>query len=168
MSSAEKKGAAPVSRRAHSIRMWTDRLSPTIGAALLPELIRLIGEYCLSRLSWSPTLRSPETVIADADADGFGRVLHFPSLRAGCHAALSAEPLSELAGAAPVFTWAVRVDQWAGSSLTVGVAFEDTDCTLPEGSCGVGARASLGICSAGATGWGAGTPAVACRLCNCD
>jgi hypothetical protein len=112
-----------------------ERLTPAIGAVLLTDLIRLIGEYCLSRLSWSPVLRSKRTVIADADADGLGRVLQFQGealdltdeekFEMGWYAALSSAPLSELAGGSSVFSWGVRVDQWAGSSLIVGVASAD-------------------------------------------
>jgi hypothetical protein len=60
-----------------ALKHWTTRLTPALSSVLLPELIRLIGEYCLSRLSWSPVLRSKRTRIVDADADGFGRALHF-------------------------------------------------------------------------------------------
>jgi hypothetical protein len=122
------------------LKRWNDRLSPVIGPVLLPELLRLIGEYCLSRLSWDPVLHSKRITITDADADGFGRSIAFQreppfgqmedrSL-SGWYAALSVAPLSELAGGSDVFSWAVRVDQWQ-SALAVGVASADAACVAP-------------------------------------
>jgi hypothetical protein len=64
--------------RSSELKQWTERLTPALSPALLPELIHLVAEYCLSRrLSWSPVLHSKRIVITDADADGFGRSLHF-------------------------------------------------------------------------------------------
>jgi hypothetical protein len=48
----------------------------------------------------------------------------------GWYVALSAAPLSELAGDSSVFSWGVRVDEW-DSSLTVGVAFADAQIVAP-------------------------------------
>jgi hypothetical protein len=115
----DAKGFTSQTARTESLKPWMTRLRPALSTSLLD--VRLIGEYCLSRLSWSPVLRSKRTVITDADAEGFGRSLLLrstlpegvsePKSSAGWYAALSAEPLSELAGASSVFSWGVRVDE---------------------------------------------------------
>jgi hypothetical protein len=125
-----------------SLKLWTERLSPAIGTVLLPELIRLLGEYCLSRLSWSPVLRSKRILVIDADAEGFGRCLQFlPKLPAGeaeaeslgsWYTALSSVSLRELASDSPVFSWTVRVDEWDQSSLMLGVMSVDAKSVAPE------------------------------------
>jgi hypothetical protein len=91
-----------------------------LGAALLPELIRLIGEYCPEGLSWSPVHRSKRIAITDADANGFGRSIQFLTeppagemedvATAGWNAIISSAPLSELAGGSPVFSWRIAVE----------------------------------------------------------
>jgi hypothetical protein len=129
MAMADAKTAA-VSKTSEALKRWTERLTPALGTSLLDDLIRLVGEYCLSRLSWSPVLRSKRIAITDADSEGFGRALSIlppagvteERNPTGWYAARSAAPLSELAGSSSVFSWAVRVDQWASSCLTVGVA----------------------------------------------
>jgi hypothetical protein len=75
MTDAKTPAFAP--KNSEALKLWTERLRPALGSALLDDLIRLIGEYCLSRLSWSPVLHSKRITIADADSEGFGRTLHF-------------------------------------------------------------------------------------------
>jgi hypothetical protein len=139
-----------------ALKLWTERLTPALGPALPPELIHLVAEYWRWRLSWSPALRSKRIVITDADADGFGRSLQFlrdppfgqseePS-RVGWYAARSAAPLSELADGSSVFSWAVRVDEWGDSALTVGVALADAKCvTVASGVCDNAFGATISI-----------------------
>jgi hypothetical protein len=68
----------------------------------------------------------------DADADGFGRSLRFqPESKGGggtWETAISAAPLSELAGSSSEFSWAVRVDEWDKSALMAGVIHADAEC----------------------------------------
>jgi hypothetical protein len=88
-------------------------------------------------------LRSKRAVIADADPDGFGRSLQFQTelpvgetpegpAPNGWYTALSAAPLCELAGASPVFSWTVRVDEWGASDLMLGVVRVDAKCVAPS------------------------------------
>jgi hypothetical protein len=141
MSTAQVRVPAPAKLQSSGLSLWMNRLMPALGAALFDDLIRLIGEYCLSRLSWSPVLRSKRAVIADANSDGFGRVLQWTenppagqTEAVNSSGALSAEPLSELAGGSSVFSWAVRVDEWR-SSVTVCVA--SADATFAPEKCGI-------------------------------
>jgi hypothetical protein len=138
MSSDQKLSTATAapSARLFDPKMWTDRLMPVLGQSLLPDLVRVIAEYCPLRLAWDPQRRSKRIAITDADADadgdGTGRSLQFldkpPAgmseavAPGGWDAIHSVAPLSELSGTS--VTWGVRIDldsHW-GYCLTVGVA----------------------------------------------
>jgi hypothetical protein len=120
-----------------ALKLWTERLTPALGAALLPELIRLIGQYCLSQLLWSP-VHSKRIRISDADAEGCGLSLDFlcdppageteAPAPSGWYAARSVAPLSELAGGSPDFSWTVRLENWV-SSACIGVALPTASLT---------------------------------------
>jgi hypothetical protein len=136
----DAKGFTSQTARTESLKPWMTRLRPALSTSLLDDLIRLIGEYCLSRLSWDPARYSKKITVTDADADGFGRSLQFrQSLPNGVvetvsswPTIVSAAPLSELAGGSSVFSWAVRVDDWDGSALMVGVIRVDATSVAPE------------------------------------